>query len=147
MAASDMERFWLLVALQLDNEASADELRELSLLLQDNPEWQDLLAQARQASAISAAPLQLPDADRSLNRHIQRLSNPPPPQPEQAPKPEPAKPARLRKIALFAGSIAASLLLVFFITRHTSRPAPTTANVISTRFGSKSRVQLPDGTQ
>jgi len=154
MASSDLDRFWLLAALQLDNEASAEELQELSQLLRDNPQWKDLLSQSRQASAISPAPLSIPDADRSFNRHMQRLSNHlsrqqdhrnQPDHPEAPPKAMGR--TRIRRLVLFTGSIAASLVVVFFIARRPSKPLAATPNVISTRFGSKSRVQLPDGTE
>ncbi|HEY4289951.1 MAG TPA: FecR family protein [Puia sp.] len=144
MASSDIDRFWLLVALQLDNEASADELQELSQLLRDNPQWEELLSRARRASAISAAPVPMPDADRSFNRHIQRLSNHlshRPDYPEASPKR-----TRVRRLVLFASSVAASLI-IFFIVSRPPKPVKAAPNVISTRFGSKSRVQLPDGTE
>jgi ferric-dicitrate binding protein FerR (iron transport regulator) len=137
-----MDRFWLLISLKLDNEASAAELQELDQLLQEHPEGQDILAQARHASAFKAHPLQTPDAGRSFSKHVQRLSN------HLSRTPEPfVRQHRYKKLYLLSGSIAASLLAVFllfnYMDKHNSM-AP--ANVISTRFGSKSKVQLPDGT-
>jgi len=161
-----MDRFWLLVGLKLDNEASEGELHELEQLIRDNPEWQDLLNQARRAYNFTAYPLQTPDVDKSFSRHIQRLSNHLSRQPkhyetaeqltaeEQADEPPgqtiytPLKRTLLR-FSLIAGGIAASLVLVFLITNYTGKRngGNNTANVISTRYGSKSKIQLPDGTQ
>ncbi|HTI06982.1 MAG TPA: FecR family protein [Puia sp.] len=136
-----MDRFWLLVGLKLDNEASAEELYELEQLIRDNPEWQALLNQARRAYHFKAVNLQTPDVDRSFSRHIQRLSN------HLSRQPAPVK-RKVVRLSLIAGGIAASLLMAFLITNYTGKKSGgnNTANVISTRYGSKSKVQLPDGT-
>ncbi len=56
---------------------------------------------------------------------------------------------KLLRFSLIAGGIAASIILVFLITNYTGKRngGNNTANVISTRYGSKSKIQLPDGTQ
>ena len=142
-APSNMERFWLLVGLKLDNEASKEELYELEQLIRDNPEWQALLNQARRAYHFKAVPIQTPDVDRSFSRHVQRLSN------HLSRQPAPPVKRKLLRFSLIAGGIAASLLLVFLITNFFGKQHGSNepANVISTRYGSKSKVQLPDGTQ
>jgi ferric-dicitrate binding protein FerR (iron transport regulator) len=158
-APSNMDRFWLLVGLKLDNEASEGELHELEELIRDNPEWQDLLNQARRAYNFKAYPLPAPDVDRSFSRHVQRLSNHLSRQPIHYETAEELTPEeqtddtpvnrKLLRFSLIAGGIAASLLLVFLITNYTGKRngGINTANVVSTRYGSKSKVQLADGTQ
>lgn len=166
-----MDRFWLLVGLKLDNEASEEELRELEQLIRDNPALQDQLNLGRRIYNFKAYPLQAPDTDKSFSRHVQRLSNhlsrppmsyetaEPLPVEEQAedtsemaayiPVNSTSMKGRLVRFSLIAGGIAASLVLVFLITNYTGKRHEdnNTANVISTRYGSKSKVQLPDGTQ
>jgi transmembrane sensor len=166
-APSNMDRFWLLVGLKLNNEASEEELRELEQLIRDRPELQDQVNLARRVYNFKAYPLQAPDVDKSFSRHVQRLSNH---LSRQQPKHyETAEPltaeeqtddtpaqaiytplkGKLLRFSLIAGGIAASLILVFLITNYTGKRNGdnNTANVISTRYGSKSKVQLPDGTQ
>ena len=139
-----MDRFWLLVGLKLDKEASEAELRELEQLIRENPEWEEQLNRAGRVTNFKAYPLQAPDVDRSFSRHVQRLSN----HLSRQPMPYRTK-GRLLRFSLIAGGIAASLLLAFLITNYTGKRngSHQTANVISTRYGSKSKVQLPDGTQ
>jgi ferric-dicitrate binding protein FerR (iron transport regulator) len=158
-APSNMDRFWLLVGLKLDNEASEEELRELEQLIRDNPELQDQLNLSRRVYNFKAYPLQAPDADKSFSRHVQRLSNhlSKPPMYYETTEPSPAeeqagqtsRKGKLIRLSLIAGGIAASLILVFLLTNYNHRhtDGKDIANVISTRFGSKSKVQLPDGTQ
>ena len=161
---SGIDRFWLLVSLKLDNEASVGELQELDQLIRDNPEWLDLLNRAGRISNLKAYPLQPPDAEHSFSRHVQRLSNhlSKPPMLYVTTEPsvggsfgaeEQAEPARrntrLLRYSLITGSVAASLILVFLLINNTGKhnAGGSAVNVISTRYGSKSKVQLPDGTQ
>jgi transmembrane sensor len=166
-APSNMDRFWLLVGLKLDNEASEEELRELEQLIRDRPELQDQVNLARRVYNFKAFPLQAPDVDKSFSRHVQRLSNhllrqqpkhyetAEPLTAEEQTDDTPAQAiytplkGKLLRFSLIAGGIAASLILVFLITNHVGKQngGSRTANVISTRYGSKSKVQLPDGTQ
>lgn len=138
---SHRDRFWQLVGLQLDNEASADELRELEELVRDNPEWQADLDQARKVYHFKAQPLETPDVDKAFSRHMQRLSN-------YQSRPQEADQKRTGRILQFTVA-AAAVVGVLLVWAFLGKEAPTerTTNVISTRFGSKSKVQLPDGTQ
>lgn len=140
---SHRDRFWLLVGLQLDNEASAEELLELEALIRENPGWQADLDQARMVYHFKAYPLQTPDVDKAFSRHMQRLSNHQSRLPETDGK---ARPGRVFRFSLAAAAVAASVLLIWTIVGKEKAPERTT-NVIATRFGSKSKVQLPDGTQ
>src|SRR5690242_361652 len=76
MASSEKyQRFWLLAALKLDNEATEEELRELEELLRDNEELQIMIDKARQLYHFKAESGQTPDAGWAFSKHMQRLSN------------------------------------------------------------------------
>ncbi|MCR6719702.1 MAG: FecR domain-containing protein [Chitinophagaceae bacterium] len=152
------ERFWLLVSLKITGEASEAELKELEAILQGDPALglkYTVLEQNWRSSHKATAPKQ--DA---YNRHLQRLSqhlNQDVLQYESRPavieQPEAEEhPVRniYRRLVWTAG-IAASLLVAWFLIGDKvlsfSNSKPLAQNTISTKRGSKSKVQLPDGTQ
>jgi len=102
-----------------------------------------------------------PDSDSRFNRHLQRLSNHlsvPTLQYEQpglqGTQPEPPPPVKRlrprRALAIAAAIIGAALLIgLYQVTRRSDnvgRSEPAGLNTVSTRPGSRSRLQLPDGT-
>lgn len=136
------DQFWLLVSLRLSGEATAEELATLDRLLEEHPEM------AARLDAIGdwwthAAP-RSPGLPRgALQRHLQRLN--------QSDNP-PTRRRGGRRLFLLIAGIAASLAgFAFFIYRWTPVQhsiAPAVAhNSISTKSGSKSKIQLPDGSQ
>ncbi|HVS95571.1 MAG TPA: FecR domain-containing protein [Puia sp.] len=156
------QRFWLLVSLQLTGEATAEELAELTALLRDYPEWSlrmELFSNIWRQS--SKTPESASNGDTRFNRHLQRLSNhlsdpvleyeeptPPAAQPETAP---PVKHLRARKAWTTAAAITGAALLIglYQASRHSGsrdQNQPDGLNTVSTRPGSRSRLQLPDGT-
>jgi len=155
------QRFWQLAALKLDNEASEEELRELEELLRDYEELQVMMDKARQLHHFKAEPGQTPDVDWAFSKHMQRLSNhlsrsSGPDETLLAPPLEMAEePVRrgYKRILLWGGAVAASLMIAFFVGHYEGKPKNypatdhTTANTISTRYGSKSKLELPDGTE
>jgi len=153
------ERFWLLVSLKLSGEATTSEIAELEDLLQLHPELgmrTELLGQAW--SSKSASPdFQL---DVAYNRHMQRLSNhlsEPVLQYENEAEVEPiaeyveAPRISVRQIVYWISGIAASVVIAFLLIKKADeRPSinpPIAKNSVSTKRGSKSNIQLPDGTQ
>jgi transmembrane sensor len=168
------DQFWLLVSLKLSGEATAEELDTLDALLKEHPEMglrldilNDLWAQQH-----PAPPGRQKDA---LNRHLQRLSHhlsepvlkyetagPG----EPAPAPNPVPPGRSagiaapeentgavlyrRRLFRIVTGIAASVAALFLLlsqggTKRT--PSQTAQNTVSTKPGSKAKIQLPDGSQ
>ncbi len=154
------EKLWLLVSLQLSGEATTAELEQLDALTQQNPHWRDRIAayqqlwHARNAGAVTGTSM-------SFDKHLQRLSN------------HMASPALQFESSLgesdsgstathkrgyrnirwlwVASSAAACILLAFLLFRDTGketigRPAQA-GNTVSTKAGSKSKIELPDGTQ
>ncbi|MBC7889752.1 MAG: FecR domain-containing protein [Ferruginibacter sp.] len=157
------ERIWLLLSLQLSGEANPEEIKELETLLKEHP-GQTLRAEILcNLWNVKKRPDD-PDKAMAFDRHLQRLSNhlsEPALQYENNAAtrakdniqaiPPVARRGKYTKI-LWAVSVAASLiigiLLIFPANNDKQLIAKGLAsNVISTRPGSKSKVQLPDGSQ
>jgi transmembrane sensor len=150
----DNEKMWQLLILKLSGEASKEELDELHHLLEQDP-W--LASKALSVEAVwgSRGVGNAENTDDLFNRHLQRLS-------DDTAENTPFyhiedRRRRYGKLKVFAAAAAvAACILFFFIkvsneleTRTIARaPAPSaTGNFISTKNGSKSKLQLPDGTQ
>lgn len=136
------DQFWLLVSLRLSGEATAEELATLDRLLEEHPEMAARL-DAIGDWWIHAAPRSPGLPKGALQRHLQRLN--------QSDNP-PARRRGGRRLFLLVAGIAASLAgFAFFVYHWTPKhPNPATAiahNSISTKSGSKSKIQLPDGSQ
>ena len=154
----NQDRIWELMGLKLAGEISQSELAELEGLLRRHPE-EGLRMEKLETIWKSRMPSGPVSRKEAFNRHMQRLSNhlsDPVLQydsseeefePEQ--RAQPRSSGFYRKL-YWATGIAASLIAIFlfFTLREDSRTSNTTAqNTISTKRGSKSKVQLPDGTQ
>jgi ferric-dicitrate binding protein FerR (iron transport regulator) len=151
----DNEKMWQLLILKLSGEASIEELDELDHLLQLHP---DLALHAASVEAIwtskgTRAPA---DTDLLFNRHLQRLSDgtadntPFQPIPDVRQRTFGAK-----RIFFIAASMAAAVVIAvvmvntLFVSGSLPKPATpaVSGNFVSTKNGSKSKLQLPDGTQ
>lgn len=153
------DRFWELISLKLSGEAQPAELTELEEFLQENPgeglRMETLIAiwSSHQYPAIQKK--------EAYNRHMQRLSNhlsEPVLQYENVDvadtfdeeQPITKNPSKLKRM-LWVTGIAASLLVGFFVysgVAGTKKETKSNArNTVSTKRGSKSKVNLPDGTQ
>lgn len=150
------ENFWILLSKRIAGEASPEELKELERMLREHPEWQHASQNLELLWQSNPEPDTTADAEAymvHLNRMHERgvtfnEDNPivdiPP---QQAP-------VRHRRLFLYTGiGIAASLLLFgwFFFKDHGTQKTGNQAlarqvNEVSTRYGSKSHVQLPDGS-
>ncbi len=159
------ERFWLLTSLELSGEISPEERAELEQFLADQPAWRLRFNQLQ--SAWQQRPSASDTRSLSFNKHLQRLSNhlsedtlqyesadvqvqPESPAAEEVTV-SPAPVRRLYKRMAWVAGIAASLVLGWFflgpLLFGKDKLAPAAQNTISTKRGSKSKVQLPDGTQ
>ncbi|MFN8251875.1 MAG: FecR family protein [Ferruginibacter sp.] len=150
------ERIWLLMSLQFSGEATAAEKDELETLLGQHPE---LAEKARVMTALWQIKPPQADTAASYNRHLQRLSSQlasPALQYENSAEENTAE-AKLvplrskRKIWYWAAACVAVVVMAgyaFFMpaTRHITSPKMA-ANTVSTKAGSKSKIQLPDGTE
>ncbi|MBC9932115.1 FecR family protein [Chitinophaga qingshengii] len=141
-------RIWELMARKLANEATAEELRELSALLRDNPDialpagmvdelWQKTTAGASEEAAITAH-----------ERHINRM---------QAmgitigdnitETPLTVVRPRRRYIWMAAASAGVILCLAAWWWTGTKKNSAPIASEVTTRNGSRTSIQLADGTR
>lgn len=150
------ERFWALAGLKLSGEASAEELAELEEFLKQYP---DMALRLEVYSNIwrQQHPGLPVDKDTAYNKHLQRLSNhlSAPVLQYAIPEPEPPLTARrsaVRRLRIVGISAAAAAVIgmVLWLSlpeRGAVRSSNLSDNTVSTRPGSRSKVQLPDGTQ
>jgi len=155
------EKLWLLVSLQLSGEATPAQIEELQMLIQHDQQAQFRIAVIQQIWQARNTPLTEENKAVSFDKHLQRLSNhlgTPVLQYdyENASENTPADKVRPKfkfgwrwKIAA-AAAVAALFILVLLNMRPDPKVpdvAPKlAANIISTKSGSKSKVELPDGT-
>lgn len=152
------ERFWLLISLKQSGEALDDELAELEDYLKEYPEKK---FQAERVNTLWLSTTRTTPAQKeiSFNKHMQRLSShlsEPVLQYESVEnndgiiEEKKSGPAIYKKLVWITG-IAASLLIVWFVVFDPSGHKKTTKakaqNTVSTKRGSKSKIQLPDGTE
>lgn len=153
------EKVWQLLILKLSGEASPEQLAELDEALKQNPGYSFQLEMIEHAwrSKQQREPLHM---DESFDRHLQRLSNhlsdealkyesAESPAPDAIPLPG-RRP--LYKRMVLVSAVAAGLLVAFLLIYniYTAMPGPPVAmaqNLVSTKNGSKSKLQLPDGTE
>jgi len=135
------ERFWFLASLKLSGEATPEELQELAELLRAHPQLGLQLELFTNIWRQQPASQKKPEA---FNRHLQRLSTH-----LAHPALQYEKPPRRRRRP-FALAIAASLtaaVLLLGLYKYTRGPETRDGfNTVSTRPGSRSKIQLPDGT-
>jgi transmembrane sensor len=147
------ERFWLLASLRLSGEASPEELTEISGYLAQHPEMAlrlEIFANVWHQQHLGNAAKR----EDAFNKHLQRLSthlSAPVLQYEYG-SDEIILPRRRRSWWIAATAAAASIAIAFlFLYRYAGNPGKTGSaqsyNTVSTRPGSKSKIQLPDGTQ
>lgn len=146
------DRLWYLLSLRLAGEATQEELSELEGLLQANP---GAVFQTELMQKLWSPPEEIPGAkvEEAYSRHLQRLSNhlaQPVLQYEDPVEVIERESAPVRSLHSWwwAGGIAASVLLgvwLFFASGENKKDKAA-QNVVSTRHGSKSKVELPDGT-
>lgn len=151
------ERIWYLLSVQLSGEATPEELEELNTLLKQQPELGLRADIMRNLWNSRQSREEKPVAASHFDKHLQRLSNhlaQPVLQFDNEAESDTAEidviPQRSRLRWLWVGAgVAASVLVVFLVFSPAKKTAakPVASNTISTRPGSKSKVELPDGTQ
>jgi ferric-dicitrate binding protein FerR (iron transport regulator) len=150
------EDFWILFSKKLAGEATPEELLELEQLIRQHPEWQyalqnleDIWRSQRPAPGI--------ESEDAWLLHLQKMTENNIPF-DAAYDDQPlgkdtrfSRKKRLRTIYTMTG-IAASLLLaclILYINWPSKKNEATKApnfNIITTRLGSTSNIQLPDGS-
>lgn len=166
------DQFWLLISLKLSGEATEEELAALEAHLQTHPEMGLKLEKLYNLWQGPVPASFSPRAD-AFSRHLQRLSNHLSEPALQYETPEGMRgapevvtssreaesipvyrwlwPAQgITRRAWTTVGVAACLLAFFLLVYPVvpkKRIQPVAQNTISTKPGSKSKVQLPDGTQ
>ncbi len=152
------EKAWQLLILKLSGEATPEQLAELEKALEQHPEF-NLQPEILESVWKSRQKREKPDIDSSFNRHLQRLSNHlsdealkyEDDEPAREPIEAPRKTTVYRKLAIIsvvAASVIIAALLLFNNSGTRQQLPPAAAqNLVSTKNGSKSKLQLPDGTQ
>lgn len=145
------DQFWLLVSLQLSGEATEEELAALETELQQHPErmerFETIAAvwEGREQTANTRK-------EELFDKHLQRLSShlsEPVLRYETAGYTDPAKTHQLRWLWPLSGVAAAVIVFFIFFERGGGKmqARKIAQNSVSTKPGSKSKIQLPDGTQ
>jgi transmembrane sensor len=134
------EHFWSLVSLQLSGEATPEQQAEITQLLRANPDWG--LRLQLYTNLYNSRPKQDPADETAFSRHLQRLSNH-----LSAPALQHERPRR-RTIPKPWLAATAAIVLATVAALYLLQPTTTNSefNTVTTRPGSRSKVQLPDGT-
>ncbi len=153
------DRLWTLVARKLARECSTDELLELSSLMAENSDWH-LQIQLIMTSWQGNDKLNRQDLEASYQNHLTRLKESgfelhavENDNAEYIELTEHRKFPKFRKLKLIL-AVATILTVIVIISIQqftkgvkTSNPvAENTNNVISTKHGSRSKIELPDGS-
>ncbi len=145
------EQFWVLFSKKLSGEASAEELRMLEELILSHPEWQYAIQNLEDLWK------QKPDKDYSIEEdaymlHLHRM-NEMNIGFEQSDEPALAETTYIRRNKKWYWAAAACIIAAgfyvfsgFFKSTASQEEPASQANEISTRPGSKSKIQLPDGS-
>lgn len=153
------ERFWILFASSLTCEIEPEESAKVDEYLRQHPELRQKASTLKEiwnSKANHASSYK----ETAFNKHMQRLSNhfsEPVLQYEAEPTDEAEliekkerKPFIQRRLVWITG-IAASFLIIFFAFFYSplknDNSSHKAQNTVSTKRGSKSKIQLPDGTQ
>ncbi|MBO9657556.1 MAG: FecR domain-containing protein [Chitinophagaceae bacterium] len=152
------ERFWILLTRKIAGEASPEDLTELERLMQQHPEWQ-FASQNLEDIWNSKPPVDHTEEEDAYLLHMHRMQEknipfgkPILPEEEAAVSELSSHSSRKRLRWVIAGLTAAASMaaLLFFNPFSRKQDASTGAlsnvNEISTRLGSKTRIQLPDGS-
>ncbi len=145
------ELFWVLLSKKLAGEASSHELKDLENLILEHPEWQYAIQNLEDLWKHEPLGATIQEEDAFM-LHLHRMSEQNIPFGDRPVEEMPARSSR--RISKWYWAAAAAILATgsFFAFQYFSgsqdnhQQAIREHNEISTRPGSKSRVQLPDGT-
>ncbi len=153
------ERFWILLTRRIAGEASPEDLAELEQLMQQHPEWQ-FASQNLEDIWNTRPPVDHTEEEDAYLLHMHRMQEknipfgkPILPEEEAAVFELSSHSSRKRLRWVIAGlTVAASVAALLFFnpfsgkTDAASTRTLSNINEISTRLGSKTRIQLPDGS-
>lgn len=144
------ERFWVLFSKKIAAEASSDEISELENLIQEHPEWQFAVQNLEDLWNHQPKPLDTLDPEDAYILHLNRINE------LQIPFGDyqieaPVYSLQRNKKWYWAAAIllvaSAGLFALLQINKREKNSSPVSyVNEVSTRPGSKSKIQLPDGS-
>ncbi|MCG2617243.1 FecR domain-containing protein [Terrimonas sp. NA20] len=153
------ERFWSLLSARLANEATPEELAELETYLKENPAAQSRTGAIENIWSVNPS-ISDDYKEAAFNKHLQRMSNhfsEPVLQyesdlPEEQVELKVAKKKPVFRIMAWITAAAAVAVLGYFTYCYfpftsAKNSNALAQNTVSTKRGSKSKIQLPDGTQ
>ena len=149
------EKLWVLISLKLSGEASFDELAELDNYLEAHPKKS---LEAEILTKIWEEKYELSDdsKEQAFNRHLRRLkAHFSKEEAEENPNADLSQTPSTKKnrrywLWIATGVAASAIPVVLFFQYRNLKPKSNNqiaANTITTNPGSKSKIQLPDGTQ
>jgi ferric-dicitrate binding protein FerR (iron transport regulator) len=144
------EKFWILFSKKLSGEATPDEMATLGLLISAHPEWQYAIQNLEDFWKNHPKNEYGTEEDAYL-LHLHRMNEMNIPFGDMPVEMPAASPAHSRRKWYWAAAAVVALtaalfgILKPFISNSGEEPA-NQANEISTRQGSKTKVQLPDGS-
>jgi transmembrane sensor len=143
----EKNRFWELLAKVKSGEATPEEQLELNQHLSAFPDDVELVKQIDACWELPMPAASAPGEEEIMtawDRVHHKMSG-------QQPTPELSNsPGKLRRMVKYAVAIAAIFILVVggvWWWKTLQLPAPPQKNIVSTKNGSKSKIELPDGTQ
>lgn len=153
------ERIWELMARKLAGEASVEELNELDQLLRTNPDLHFSIQAITDLWDHSTPPVDEASLQISYQQHIVRMQEMgisighQPDDSDYLLESTYSRPRSRRKVWMLAGSVMVIALTAWVFYSNQSAPpkindlAKITPSVVSVKNGSKTKIQLPDGTQ
>lgn len=148
-----IERLWQLVSKKLSDEATPEELTELEELLRLHPEMHYAIQHIQDLWQLQPKPA--PETEEAFRRHLEKMSaggiDVSSWTQDSASSTPPSPPTRKRPIAAryLAGlSFAAIIIVIIMVWQNgqTAQVSPQNLSEISTRNGSRTRINLPDGS-
>ena len=145
------EKFWILLSKKIAGEASTEELRELELLIAENPDWQYAIQNLGDIWK-QRSPGDDMQAEDAYMLHLHRMTEMNIPFGNSFPEiPATHKTRSIKKWYWAAAAILVIAIGIVGFSKLVSKGdkqaiAKNEVNEISTRKGSKSEVKLPDGT-
>lgn len=143
----EKNRFWELLAKVQSGDATPEEQLELNQHLIAFPEDQQLVQLINEFWAVEMPGKNQPDASETAGRwekFRQEIAN------ERPMVHQPLATGKVRRMAVRLVGIAAIGLIVaggIWLWNTLIAPAPLPKNIVSTKNGSKSKIEMPDGTQ
>jgi transmembrane sensor len=144
------ERFWILLSAKLAGEATPADIRELESLIEAHPEWQYAIQNLEDIWKHQPVVDKMQEEDAYMLL-VNRIAEQKIPFNNLTAVPPASRTFFIKRYWYYAAAMVAVLALAGFYYLLSNRPSPANemtaqANEISTRRGSKSKVQLPDGT-